>query len=501
MARLEFAGSTPGTALYLRKSSEKQGEYSLPAQERHNRAYHATRADAPPIVAVYIDVLSGRRADRNDYQRMLADARAGRVKVLIFHKANRFGRDAAEALLAARELMTIGVEIRIADMPALDIRTPEGRLLWGFLLVQGEFEVANLGREVIKGMREKVAHGGWAWRAPDGYANAHVVDAQGRAHATIVVDPVRAAVVRLISMAYASGRHSLSSLVRALNRLDAPRRATASRCAPWGVKALYDVLTNPFMLGEVRVRAWNVQVAGGHPVILQRATWDRVQAVLRAHGHVQRQRHTYLLANRIVGDDETPRSCTTIQRGARTYSYYFAIASNGQRSYWPTDPIDSHVRQAIRDAMTALGTDLAAAIPHRLTRRVRARQAAWRTGRAQLAEERQRLLHHARRGTFTDTEIDDELNRIAHARDVLERATVIQQQMDAAVQTVAAELVATAQAASAIDRASVEEQCALVELLIERVRIDAVGAVTHIHWTPVWHELIGQGATDDMPME
>src|SRR5262245_23475295 len=87
----------PGVGIYTRKSSDKQGELSLPAQERICRQSIVEPAGLA-VYRVYKDILSGRRADRRDYQEMLADARSGKLRMLVFHKVNRFGRDAAEGL-------------------------------------------------------------------------------------------------------------------------------------------------------------------------------------------------------------------------------------------------------------------------------------------------------------------------------------------------------------------------------------------------------------------
>ncbi len=90
---------------------------------------------------------------------MLADARSGKLRMLVFHKVNRFGRDAAEGLATVQELRKLGVEIRVADLPTLDLRTPEGMFIFTFLLGQGQYEVENLGSEARKGMQEKLEQG------------------------------------------------------------------------------------------------------------------------------------------------------------------------------------------------------------------------------------------------------------------------------------------------------------------------------------------------------
>ena len=53
------------------------------------------------IVGIYIDVYTGASATgRAEYQRLLADCRAGNVDVVLAKSGSRFGRDAREAFSA-----------------------------------------------------------------------------------------------------------------------------------------------------------------------------------------------------------------------------------------------------------------------------------------------------------------------------------------------------------------------------------------------------------------
>ena len=64
----------------------------------------------------YIDNISGRyAANRSAYQRMLADARAGKFSHVAVENAERFGRNDSEALAAIDELHELGIAVRFAD--------------------------------------------------------------------------------------------------------------------------------------------------------------------------------------------------------------------------------------------------------------------------------------------------------------------------------------------------------------------------------------------------
>src|SRR5215211_1656489 len=83
-------------ALYARVSSEEQVQgYSLDAQDRAGNAY--CEAHDWDLVATYRDEGKSARTDdlakRPDFLRMLGDAEAGLLDVIVVHKLDRFARN------------------------------------------------------------------------------------------------------------------------------------------------------------------------------------------------------------------------------------------------------------------------------------------------------------------------------------------------------------------------------------------------------------------------
>lgn len=74
---------------YCRKSTNEQREESLEAQQRAIVTFAATAGYE--LVQVYKDHgNSGRRGERPEFQRMLADAAVAGVQYIIVHKLDRF---------------------------------------------------------------------------------------------------------------------------------------------------------------------------------------------------------------------------------------------------------------------------------------------------------------------------------------------------------------------------------------------------------------------------
>jgi DNA invertase Pin-like site-specific DNA recombinase len=124
-----------------------------------------------PVVAEYSDILTGSNTQRPGYQRMLADARLGKFSHVAVSHVDRFGRNDVEALRAIDELVTLGITIRIASYPGLDLATPDGRMVVGVLFSVARLETARTAQRVIGAMKTKLRNGGWTWMAPDGYIN------------------------------------------------------------------------------------------------------------------------------------------------------------------------------------------------------------------------------------------------------------------------------------------------------------------------------------------
>jgi DNA invertase Pin-like site-specific DNA recombinase len=88
-----MSGGVVECLIYCRVSTGKQADgVSLDAQLRENRAY-ASRQDGWVLGKEYVDVLTGKRDDRPDYQRLLTDIRtlssAGRRVAVVVWRLDR----------------------------------------------------------------------------------------------------------------------------------------------------------------------------------------------------------------------------------------------------------------------------------------------------------------------------------------------------------------------------------------------------------------------------
>ena len=101
---------------YIRVSDSKQaGERhsSLETQEARNRNYCERNGLA--VTEIFTDIVTGRRDDRKEYQRMVASARQGGADVIVVQFLDRFGRNPREILRRFWELEESGVSVVATD--------------------------------------------------------------------------------------------------------------------------------------------------------------------------------------------------------------------------------------------------------------------------------------------------------------------------------------------------------------------------------------------------
>jgi DNA invertase Pin-like site-specific DNA recombinase len=192
-----------GWAVYLRTSSDENQKPELSrARQRFAIEKNVLERSGLPLIEEYVDVLTGKSPDRKGYQRLLADARAGKFSHVIVERADRFGRNDTEALRAIDELHEFGVAVRFANQPDLDPMDPDDRVLVALSFTLARRESSLLGIRVKGGLRAKRESGGYIGQAPDGYINVEARTTHeekklyGRTAHWIELDPERAPIWR-----------------------------------------------------------------------------------------------------------------------------------------------------------------------------------------------------------------------------------------------------------------------------------------------------------------
>jgi len=254
------AGTARRAALYLRVSTEEQGQegYSLPNQRAALEQYALARGWT--VAGVWTDIESGRTDGRAGYQALLAAAR--QWDVLLVWRVDRLGRDTAELFRVARELRRAGRQLVSAT------ENVDDPFVMGMLFLMAERESWLIGERVRPVVRRLRAEGRHVSRPPYGYRMV-----EGR----LVVDPDQAALYHE-AVERALAGESARAIARDWNRRGVP---TPGGAAQWDHSTLARLLRNPVHAGlVVQPGPERALVAGRHEALLDRARWEALQAHL-----------------------------------------------------------------------------------------------------------------------------------------------------------------------------------------------------------------------------
>ena len=304
--------------IYARFSSSNQREESIDAQVRACREYAKT--NNLQVVEIYADsARTGIDDNRPEFQRMIADAKAGKFVTLLVHKLDRFSRDKYHSAMYKRELKMCNVRIVSITEAMIGSDSPESLILESVLEGMAQYYSANLAREVKKGQHEtalKCQHVGGM--PPLGYDVCPVTK-------QYVINESEAKIVRVIFEKYASGM-GYSQLLNYLNSRGYQTKSYIAKNGknrigrPFGRGSLNGLLKNrkyvgDYIFGMKQERALSgkrsprtrpeeewVIVKDGMPAIVDRGTFDKVQLKMAQNlqtGGKYKAKETYLLSSLI----------------------------------------------------------------------------------------------------------------------------------------------------------------------------------------------------------
>jgi DNA invertase Pin-like site-specific DNA recombinase len=173
--------------LYIRLSKEnlagkREGIDSTRVQESDGREAIAREGWTLDERHVFVDDgITGRRADRDAWQRALACAKRGEIDVLVVRDQDRFSRQhAVDALMAIRDLTKTGV--RLWSYAQRQFISVDGDQVV-FTAINARHAVSRSekdGESIAAGLRKRASEGRATGRAPFGYRTRIITDQDAR---------------------------------------------------------------------------------------------------------------------------------------------------------------------------------------------------------------------------------------------------------------------------------------------------------------------------------
>lgn len=220
-------------AAYLRVSTDEQKESGLGIEVQRSRCINTALGKGWPEPVVYPDEgISGTKdaSKRPALQRLLTDAREGKVDAVIILSLDRLGRKTRLVLDLVEELTACGV-VLVSCKESLDTQTATGKFVLSLFA-----SLAQLERDLIA-ERTKAALG--EKRKQDGEAGGRLPYGYLRTDAGLLVDAEAARTVRYIFGCKRRG-DSMRAIAEKLNQQNIP----SPRGGRWFHTTIREILDN-----------------------------------------------------------------------------------------------------------------------------------------------------------------------------------------------------------------------------------------------------------------
>ena len=191
---------------YYRVSTERQGRSGLGLDAQRKAVADYLNGGAWTLLEEFVEVESGKRADRLELAKALKACRARRA-TLVIAKLDRLARD-AHFLLG---LQKAGVDFVAADMPTAN------RLTVGIMALVAEEEARMISARTKAALAAAKARGAKLGFANPARVDRHEVSAKGVAAVTASADQHAANVLPIVRTIQAAGVSSLHGVADALN--------------------------------------------------------------------------------------------------------------------------------------------------------------------------------------------------------------------------------------------------------------------------------------------
>ncbi len=268
--------ATKAIAISRVSSKEQEEGYSIDAQKRRLEEYCLRRG--LELIKVFELVESSTVGSRTKFMEALKYAKEHKeIIAVITDKVDRLQRGFKESPLL-NELIDrekIELHFHMENCVIHKYSTSNEKFMWNMNVVMAQNYVDSLRDNVNRSIEQKLLCGEWVSTAPIGYLHIQGSRRQG----TIVVDEVRAPLIRKLFEEYATGVFTIPQLVKKTKEwgLTNSRGNQGSLCR----SHVHSILTNPFYHGVMHYRKGNKFYPHIYPPIISKDLFDACRLVLK----------------------------------------------------------------------------------------------------------------------------------------------------------------------------------------------------------------------------
>ncbi len=272
---------------YVRVSSREQQEQGNSPAAQKRLLWEFARNNSYNVVKDFDAAESAKGSGRKIFNEMLDYIRKHEIKYLIVEKTDRLTRNFSDYSLIEDLINDHGLTIHcVKEGVALHKGSRSNdKFVFGIRTLMAKNFIDNLKEEVAKGVKEKLRLGEYPAKAPLGYLNAKDPITK---KSLIVIDKKNEPLIQTIFNIYATGQHSLKSIIKYVEDLKLTKDLPIGR-VNINKSVVAKLLQNPFYVGKFR---WEkVLYDGKHEPIVDLKTWEAVQDVLSGKNVNRCKRH------------------------------------------------------------------------------------------------------------------------------------------------------------------------------------------------------------------
>ena len=273
-------------AAYCRVSTDMEEQASSYASQIRSYTELINQHEGWELVDIYADeAVSGTKIDkREDFNRLLADCRKGKIDRVLVKSISRFARNTKDCLAALRELAQLGVTVQF-EKENIDTGTLTTELMVSVSGSLAQQESMSISQNIRMGYRRRMERGEFiASSPPYGYRNA------GGGRLEIV--PEEAEVIRWVFESYLNGQ-GIVTIAEEMNRRGVPKKHGEAAWIPYAVacwlrneKYTGNTLCQktfttgfPYISVKNRGEVDQFYIENSHPAIISQEIFDKVQAL------------------------------------------------------------------------------------------------------------------------------------------------------------------------------------------------------------------------------
>ena len=327
--------------------------HSLSAQVSYYNAY-IQKNPLWEFVGIYADeATTGTKSARAEFQRLIADCRAGKIDLIITKSVSRFARNTLTTLITVRELREIGVDVYFEEQN-IHTNGEDGEFLLTILAAYAQEEAQSVSENI-------------KWRVRNnfkvGLHNGIYIYGLKSNNLNISIVPEEASVLRLIAKHFMKGL-GVRSIVSALNE----EGYTTKKGLKWYPAAIRHYLSNEKLAGNLLLQKYFVEdpitkkkkknrgelpqyfVEGNHeaifePEVFEKIHGERVNRAIHFYAPPGEMKSTALTSKIVCGKCGTHFQRKMANSGSK-YEHYVWICQTFNRKgkkYCPSKQIPENI--------------------------------------------------------------------------------------------------------------------------------------------------------------